>query len=180
MTQVALSTSIRSSGSLQITPDKTKKPGHICLRDRPSLSDLASSSLAGFFRQYSAQSVHAHLTHRFDFCYFGTATNRRLSVYPAFRGLLSLRRLYLDHILLSPASNGGYVVGIQSTTTVWKPGEAPKKRQRAKATPDGLANCCNSMRSINRLQSKTEQSLPKAALSRMGWSGKSKLDGRSQ
>ena len=48
---------------------KHKKTGQICLGEKPSVSDLESSSLAGFFRGYSVQSVHAPLAHRFQISY---------------------------------------------------------------------------------------------------------------
>src|ERR1035437_9807065 len=50
----------------------TEKTGQICLREKPSVSDLESSSLAGlggFIRVYSVKSVPAPLIHRFLFVY---------------------------------------------------------------------------------------------------------------
>lgn len=38
---------------------KSKKTGQICWREKLSVSDLESSSLAGFFCAYLVQSMHA-------------------------------------------------------------------------------------------------------------------------
>ena len=57
-----------------------------------------------------------------------------------------------------------YVMGVQSTTTVWKPGEQPKPGQHA-ATPDGRANCSNAMRTTSRFRRK---SLPSHCLQKPG------------
>ena len=46
-----------------------KYTGQICLREKPSVSDLESSRFGRYICDYPVQSVHAPVMHRLDFSY---------------------------------------------------------------------------------------------------------------